>query len=144
MITPQESIKSTLAAIFSRKGGSGLYTKRFDEFDITQQQELLEGLEIDQDELLVVAGKAPSGNRLIITTKRILQCENNVWSFIAAEDIAEVIPEQFGATRKSEMERLVLKTKEGIEKTVITESGKPHFGIWNLLLNIVARNRVSS
>jgi len=141
MITPQEGFKNTLTSIFERKGGAGTFTKRFEAFAPAEQNQLLQDLKMGQDELPVIAGIMTDDRRILITTERIMQFENNAWSVIIVSDIIGVAPVQFGSIKKAEMEKLAIKTKTGSNKYLTVESGKPYFGIWNMLLNIVARNR---
>lgn len=143
MMTPHESLKATLGSIFDRKGGAGTFTQRFEAFVPIEQQQLLEGANLGQDELSVVASKMADGRRILITTERILQLEPDGWSSITVSEITDVEPVKFGSVKKAEMDQLVLRTKSSGDKCLTTEAGPPYFGIWNMLLNLVARNRAS-
>ena len=75
------------------------------------------------------------------TAKRLLQLEDGDWSIIRSSEIVEVAPQDFGTNRKTEIKQFVLRLRNGEQATLMTEPGRPYFGIWNVMLNLVARNR---
>ncbi len=75
-MTHNETIKSTMTAIFKRKGQGGLYTRLFDDLDLCQQNLLLKHLHLTNEELPVLGSAESDDTWMILTTTRVVWSSN--------------------------------------------------------------------
>ena len=145
--TPAENLKDTWTSIFRRKGKDGVYTRLFDNLDVSQRVILLTALKLNKSELPVIASVQNSNNWLILTTERL------AWSIKGRREeletgtirdaTADLRKLQRSKDSKLEMQQLRLVTLECREYLIDLEPGEPLSGVWNVLKNLGARNRNS-
>jgi hypothetical protein len=144
-MTDTEKLKSTLSAIFKRKGGNGRYTRLFENLEPSQKDALVNELPLRGGELPVIGSVESRDKWLLITTERIVWRLEGETHTLAVRDIQHVAADlrKLVATgrRKEHMRELQLKTMSDELLTVEVEEGAPLMGVWNALLNLCARNR---
>ena len=142
------SIKKVMSSIFVRKGPETERTKLFDNLTEDIQAKLLESISLRSDELAVIAYLQEDSDWLLITTERILCRQSSRICSIDLDrlkDVTVALVEDAakGARGKDDLTFLKIVLKAGEEQIIETESGKPYFGIWNML-NFFVRREMSS
>ncbi len=146
MMSPNEnSLKGTWSSIFLRKGGEGVYTRLFDNLDVSHKIVIEKAVSFHTDELPIVGSVRSQSNWLVLTTDRLIysiegqRTELLVGTIAdAVADFTEVIAKN---KTKAEMNKLKLLTLDRKEHLIEMEPGRPLSGIWNVLKNIGHRNR---
>lgn len=122
--------------IFGKLRGDNTLVKTWEEFDSAQQSLILRAFKFHSDEVPVI-GIAEGRNPVVITTKRIAWHLDGALHSLDLSAIAEVKVPDFAESNKLDLHRLWLRTREGKEYPVETESGKPFFILWNLLIRVI-------
>lgn len=135
------AIRAALSRIFQQKGGPGEYTKLFEDFDPFTQDILVEYARLKAGEIPVIGRFRDNKDWLLITTERVLWMDKEKEWAVGIPMISSVVPTEFGLERKAEMSALKIKADNGFEGDLHVDTGLPFSGIWNVLTNIVARNR---
>lgn len=144
-MTEDEKIKSTLSAIFERKGHDGRYTRLFDNFEQSQKDLLLREVPLIENELPVIGSVENQDKWLIVTTKRVVWRLGAKKQSLSAQDIQDVVADfrKLVATnhKKDQMRELQILTVTNEKYILEVEEGAPLSGVWNALKNFGARNR---
>ena len=142
-MTQNERLKSTLLAIFRRKGQAGCSTRPFDEVEESTKRAFLGAVRfMEPDELAVLAILCQHGGMTIITTNRIIWLGGEKTDELSVEKICRVEPAQSMAlVKKENLNRLRLSTADGGERFVETEPGPPFWGTWNLIGHFAVLNQ---
>ena len=144
-MTTAESLKSTLSAIFCRRGQETSATKLFENWPLSVRSALVSDAALHVDEQPVLAFVPTPDRWLLITTSRILDHhKGNTVEFnvddLSDVDLALAVDAAKGANRKSELKTLRLGVRESREYLLELEPGAAHIGIWNLLLHFTVLN----
>ena len=127
--------------IFSKLRGDNPLVKTWEEFNPAQQSLISREFKFDSDEIPVI-GIAEGRNPVVITTKRIVWHLNEAVRSLDLSSIGEVKVPDFAESNKLDLHRLWLRTNEGKEYPVETESGKPFFVLWNLLIRVIDKPKL--
>jgi hypothetical protein len=128
--------KSTWAALFSRKGASGVRTRLWDDWNDQTRAKVLQELVLDGGELPVLLARPPGGAQTVLTTRRLLCGSVNSM----ADEIVEIKPLQFGEKRKDQLHELSIGLSSGGNPRVASEPVPSFFALWCVLLHISKRN----
>ncbi len=141
-MTKAEQLRSTLAAIFRRKGHDGRYTRLFENLEPAQQEALLKEVSLHEGELPVIASAESHDRWLILTTQRIICRMDGKTQTLSVQDVWHVKADfhKMVATgvSKRQLRELQIETVSHEQRTIEVEEGAPLMGIWNALMN---RNR---
>jgi hypothetical protein len=144
-VTEAEKLKSTLTAIFKRKGQNGHYTRLFENLDPPQRESLLKEVSLHAGELPVVGSAESPDIWLIVTTDRIVWRLKGKTQTLSVNDVWHVkadFPKMLVAgVRKHQLRELQIETVAHEQRTIEVEEGAPLMGVWNVLMNLGARNR---
>jgi len=144
-MTEAEKLKSTLTAIFKRKGHDGRYTRLFENLDPSQREFLLKEVSLHAGELPVIGSAESQGNWLIVTTERIVWHLKGKTRTLSVHDVRHVkadFPKMVvTGVRKDQLHELQIETVGHEQCTIEVEEGAPLMGVWNALMNLGARNR---
>src|SRR5437868_13019877 len=139
-----EKLKDTLTSIFRRKGASGRYTRVFDELGPGEQEFLLRRVHLSSDELPVVGSAESPGTWFLITTERVAWHFSRQDKMLPVQDIwhakADLPKMVASSTKKNELRELQIQTRDHENVSIEIEQGAPLAGVWNVLLNLAARN----
>jgi|SRR5581483_3052594 len=139
-----DSLKDTWVSIFRRKGGDGVRTRLFENFDSTQQRLLCVELNLRKSELPVIASIPDSRNWFVLTTERLAWSIEGKRQDLPVGKIRDATADlrQLQRDRRSklDMSQLQIVTMEGNKYTIELEAGHSLNGTWNVLKNIGARN----
>jgi hypothetical protein len=130
--------KSTLSAIFRRKGGSGVRTHLFDDLSRSDQLRFVRTFNLDATEQPVLVSTGITDSVLLLTTENLLWGDSKKIQRIPLVNISWQHPIRSGAKRS--WSQIKVETFEGPEFVLSAEAGKPFFGLWNVLLYISRRN----
>jgi hypothetical protein len=144
-MTEHEKLKSTLSAIFKRKGRDGRYTRLFENLDSQQREALLKQVPLTETELPVIGSAEAEDKWLLLTTARIVWRSGDKTETLDVKEIRDAVADlrKLVATgrRKDKMRELQVLTTNGEQRFVELEEGAPLMGVWNVLKNLGARNR---
>ncbi len=144
-MTEHEKLKSTLSAIFKRKGRDGRYTRLFENLESVQKDALLNEVRLNEGELPVIGSTEAQDKWLLLTTARITWRLGGKTENLNVEDVRDAVADfrKLMATgrRKDQMRELQILTMNGEQHTIEVEEGAPLMGVWNALKNLGARNR---
>ncbi len=144
-MTQNETIKSTMSAIFKRKGQGGLYTRLLDDLDHVQQKLLLKHLQLTNEELPVLGSAESDDTWMILTTTRVVWSSNGNIQSLHTDDIVDVVADfrklQATGHRKSQLRELQIVTASGQTRAFEVEPGSPLIGVWNAMKFLGRRNR---
>jgi hypothetical protein len=144
-MTEPEKLKNTLSSIFSRKGANGRYTRIFDDLEATQQRFLLDKVQLNPDELAIIGSAEGSETWFLLTTQRIVWRLRGRDEMLALHEVLHAkadFPKMANAgIQKSELRELQIETATRASVSLEVEEGAPLSGLWNVLLNLGARNR---
>ena len=116
------------------------YAKAWEELSHDSQISTLCGVDLDNDEVPVVAITA-TPNPVVITTKRIVWCSNGLMRHVYFYDLACVeAPESFHKS-KLDISAVLVTTRSGEQHYIKTKPGKTLFILWKLLFE--AHNETS-
>lgn len=139
-----EKLKSTLSAVFRRKGANGRYTRVFDDLDSRQQHSLSEKVRLNPDELAVIGSAESDETWFLLTTQRIVWHLRGRDETLSIQDVYHVKADfrkmMATGTNKGELRELQIETLNHSNLPVEVEAGAPLAGVWNALLNLTARN----
>lgn len=144
-MTEHEKLKSTLSAVFKRKGCDGRYTRLFENLDSPQKEALLKQVHLAETELPVIGSAEREDQWLLLTTARIIWRSGDKTESLNVKDIRDTVADlrKLVATgrRKDKMRELQVLTMNGEQRIIELEEGAPLMGVWNVLKNLGARNR---
>jgi hypothetical protein len=149
-VTPDsaEALKRLWVRIFRRRGGNGICTRAFDDLDVVQQRVLRARCAIGSAEVPVIGGAVSATNWFVLITTRLVCAIDGIIVELRTSDISHAhIDLQMLRSRrigKLDATQLQVFTTDGHQIEIEVEAGKPLFGVWNILLNIGARNRRSA
>lgn len=135
-MTADENLKSTWSAVFRRKGGSGVHTRLWDEWDSETRRFAETMLEPKDDEMPVVLARTVLGGSVLLTTRRIVT--DTVVA--ATSEITTVRPSEFSEKRKDELNELEVNLSNGKSILLVLEAGSSYFAIWSVLLHVSKKN----
>jgi hypothetical protein len=146
-MTEAEKLKSTLTAIFKRKGKDGSYTRLFENLEPSQREVLLKEISLHDGELPVIGSAKGQDSWLIVTTNRIVWRYEGKRQTLSVHDIRHVqadFQKMIAAgIMMPQLRELQIETVGRELLTIEVEEGSPLIGVWNALLNVCARNRKS-
>jgi hypothetical protein len=141
----QENLKSTLSAIFNRKGRDGRYTRLFENMEASQKLDLLKEINLDNDELPVIGSIENQFKWLLITTKRIQWQNGTEVQTLDVKLIRDAVVDFHKSMalgcKKDQMQELIIKTINGMQYSIKVDEGAPFIGVWNALKYLGTRNR---
>lgn len=144
-MTEAEKLKSTLTAIFKRKGKDGRYTRLFENLESLQRESLLKEVSLHPGELPVIGSAESQDTWLIVTTDRIVWRLGGKRQTLSVHDVWHVkadLPKMVATgVRKNQLRELQIETVSHEQRTIEVEEGAPLMGVWNALINLGARNR---
>lgn len=144
-MTEAEKLKSTLTAIFKRKGQDGGYTRLFENLETSQREALLKEVPLHTGELPVIGSVESQQTWLIVTTDRIVWRLKGKTQTLSVGDVWHVkadFPKMVATgVRKHQLRELQIETATHEQRTIEVEEGAPLMGVWNALMNLGARNR---
>jgi hypothetical protein len=144
-MTEAEKLKSTLTAIFKRKGQDGRYTRLFENLEPSQRESLLKEISLHVGELPVIGSAESHDTWLIVTTDRIVWRLKGKTQTLSVDDVWHVkadLPKMVATgVRKHQLRELQVETVAHEQRTIEVEEGAPLMGVWNALMNLGARNR---
>ncbi len=144
-MTESEKLKSTLSAVFERKGRDGRYTRLFENLEPSQQDILLKEVSLREGELPVIGSAESQDNWLIVTTERIVWHLKGKTRTLSVHDVRHVKADftkmVVTGVRKDQLHELQIETVGHEQCTIEVEEGAPLMGVWNALMNLGARNR---
>jgi hypothetical protein len=126
--------------IFERRGGSGEYTKPFQDFAEDVQRELGAGAAIQEGEVPLIASYRNRDSWVLLTSRRLVWLEGGTRNSLPWERIKDAtIPTSAMAALRSSVKlenaRLEVLTDAG-KVEVLVEPGKPFSGFWNVLKTV--------
>lgn len=140
-----EKLKDTMAAIFRRKGHDGRYTRLFDNLEPGQRETLLAEAPLHEGELPVVGSAESHDKWLLLTTERLVWRWGERTRTLPVRDVWSVkadFPKMVATgVRKDKLRELQIETAGHEQCVVEVEEGPPLMGVWNVLMNLGARNR---
>jgi hypothetical protein len=122
--------------VFNKHRGKSAVIRTWEEIGPAQQCLILEGVQLDPDEVPVI-GSAEGQMRMMITTKRIVWRAHETVHDVDLDAIARVKVPEFFESNKQDLHELWLVTRDGAEFQLDAEPGEPAFVLWNLLLGIL-------
>lgn len=144
-MTEAEKLKSTLTAIFKRKGHDGHYTRLFENLEPSQRDALLKEVSLHAGELPVIGSAEGQDTWLIVTTERIVWRLKGKTQTLSIDDVWHVkvdLPKMVATgARKHQLRELQIETVAHEQRTIEVEEGAALMGVWNALMNLGARNR---
>jgi hypothetical protein len=140
-----DKLKSTLSAVFIRKGQGGRYTRLFENLEPHQKQLLLREIQLFEEELPVIGSMESQDKWLLITTKRIIWHTGGKTKTLAIETVQDAVADfqklLVTGIKKEQMREVRILTVDGGQHIIEIEEGAPLMGVWNVLKNLGARNR---
>jgi hypothetical protein len=147
-MTKAEKLKSTLSAIFRRKGHDGRYTREFEHLEPFQRDALLGKVTLRDGELPVFGSVENVHTWLIVSTQRIVWRRNGTTQTLAIADVrtakADFSKMVADGIKKDQLRELQVETMDHKDRTIEVEEGGPLIGMWNVLMNLGTRNRRAS
>lgn len=144
-MTEAEKLKSTLAAIFKRKGCDGRYTRLFENLEPSQREALLAQVPLRDGELPVIGSPESRAKWLIVTTQRIVWHMDDKTQTLSVRDVRHVKADLHKMVARGinmqKLRELQIETLSHGECVIEVEEGAPLMGVWNALMNLGARNR---
>lgn len=118
---------------FRKLRGDNLDTREWEELSAGAQLQLLDGINLAENEVPVVAFTPPP-NRIVVTTKRIIWRSDGPPRELPVTSISSVKSPEYMHKEKLKLSKVVITTRSGEEYTLATAPGKTLFILWNLLL----------
>ena len=144
-MTDAEKLKSTLTAIFKRKGHNGRYTRLFENLEPSQQEALLKQVSLRAGESPVIGSTESQDAWFIVTTERIVWRLKGKTRTLSVDDVLHVradFPKMVvTGVRKHRLRELQVESVDHEQHTIDVEEGAPLTGVWNVLINLSARNQ---
>ncbi len=149
MSTPHpEHTAATWSSVFERKGGPGAHTRLWGDFPPATRQQSLERAGLYPGEIPVLAGLPPGGSGFILTSHRVIFFAGSRTVVVATGDVLRAEPAELHGNRgwrrlSPDWDTFQFTLRDGSEHFVKVEPGPPFIGVWNVLRNLMARNRRS-
>jgi hypothetical protein len=144
-MTEAEQLKSTLSAIFRRKGRDGRYTRLFENLEPHQREALLAEVSLHDEELPVIGSSESHDKWLLVTTERIVWRLDSNTRTLSVRDVRHVKADLHKMVARGitmqRLRELQIETMSGGECVIEAEEGAPLMGVWNALKNLGVRNR---
>ena len=126
--------------IFERRGGTGKFTKPFQEFGNDIQLQLSSAAGVREDEVPIIASYRGPDSWVLLTSRRLAwqegpNCESLSWDQIRDATIPTSAMDALRSSVKQQNARLEVVTDTG-RVEVLIEPGKPFSGFWNVLKTI--------
>jgi len=130
---------SRIRVIFSRSGEEGKYTKFFENFTRSQQNEILQNCDLDNKEVPVIAYQ--NENWLLVTNQRLIASFPPNFESFYYDEISDVTFDKMKTIRKRtkrvpEIEDIEILLSGGNRRSYIVEPGYPFSGLWNVLKSL--------
>src|SRR6266566_7983350 len=90
-MTEHEELKSTLSAIYKRKGCDGRYMRLFENLDSPQKEALLKQVHLAEMELPVIGSAQREDKWLLLTTDRIVWRSGDETESLNVKDIRDAV-----------------------------------------------------
>jgi hypothetical protein len=135
-MSSDEDIKSTLRAVFVRKGGSSSRTRLWEEWDPVSRTVAESTLRLVENEAPVLLAMNALGQPVVLTTRRVM----GEFGVLPVTEIAAVRPMDFAEKRKDELSELEISLSSGKSIKFALEAGPSYFAFWSVLLHISKRN----
>jgi hypothetical protein len=130
-----KKLKSTLTAIFKRKGQDGRYTRLFDNLEPSQRESLLKEVSLRAGELPAIGSAESQDMWLIVTTERIVWHLKGKTQTLSVDDVWYVkadLPKMVTTgVRKHQLRQLQIETVAHEQLIIEVEQGAPLMGVWN-------------
>ncbi len=121
--------------LFKKQRGMNAVLKMWEELNRVQQLFVLEGVQLDPDEVPII-GCADDTMRMVITTRRLIWRSAATVHGLDLDNIAAVNVPGFFESSKHDVHELRLVARDGAEFQLDTALGEPLFILWNFLLGI--------
>ena len=135
-------VKQKAIRIFNKNGGDGENIKLFKSFSPSQRERFLNACELEHDENPIIVGQNENGNVFLLSNKRIASfCKTGITFVWLAEISCVKLSEKLSSVdEKEKWKQLEVIDFRGKSHFFELESGKPFFGVWNILLFVSAHN----
>lgn len=134
--------KQKALRIFNKNGGDGENIKLFTSFSLSQREKLLNICNLEHDENPIIVGQNENYGGFLLSDKKIASfCETRmslVW--LAEISGVKLSEESSSAEEKAKWKKLEVIDFREQSHFFNLESGKPFFGVWNVLLFVSTHN----
>jgi hypothetical protein len=132
------SVRNVLIARFHRKGGSGSFTKPFEDLQDEAREFMLSAAHLRHEELPIIASYLGRDQWLLVTTERVVWTLDGSLHSLHKEDIREVtidlaLESQSGVRKKSDFTHLVMIDNLGNRHLAKIESGNSFLAVLNVI-----------
>lgn len=136
---------------FEHSGGAGLYTHAYRDCPLSWAEAISGIFKCGADEIPVLISFRDPDDWVLITTDRVITRRMGSSSSVRLDEVAGASIErglsvedgEIAASGKGEWDSIAIHTVRGARHVVRIESGGPLFGVLNVLLIVVSRNRAS-